>query len=193
MNFADKIIYDLIPENSKVLDLGCGDGSLLSNLKNKNCLIQGIEINEDLVKSCIKNGIPVVQDDIDEGFEAYKDKSFDFVILNYTLQATYEPLFVMEKAIRVGEKVIVSFPNFAHISIRAQLFFTGKMPKNKDLPYEWYNTPNIHLVSILDFTNFCKNNNFQIERKFFYNDKRLLADFCPNLFSPYGLFVIKEQ
>jgi methionine biosynthesis protein MetW len=185
-----QLIYELIPAKSNVLDLGCGDGSLIELLQNKQINGQGIEINTELVKQCINKGISVLQDDIDQGFGSYKDHSFDFVILNKTLQATHNPLFVLKEALRVGNKVIVSFPNFGYIVVRGQLFFGGTMPKSKDLPYEWYNTPNIHLVTIADFQRFCEKNKFKVLQTIFYGEDKKLSPIFPNLFSPYALFLL---
>ena len=192
MRLDHKLILGLINENATVLDLGCGDGTLLKLLEHKNIHGQGIEINSDLVKKCLNKGMPVLQDDIDQGFSGYKSGSFDFVILNKTLQATHKPLLVMQEALRVGTKVLVSFPNFGYLVVRSQLFFGGKMPKSHDLPFEWYNTPNIHLVTIKDFRLFCKNNNFKILQSLFYNENTVLPSLGANLFSPYALFVLSN-
>lgn len=187
-----KIIYDLIPEGSSVLDLGCSDGKLIEVLKKKRVKAQGIEIEGELVKAAIQKGINVVQQDLDEGLVDFRENSFDFVILNKTLQATYKPLLVLKEAVRIGKHVLVSFPNFGYYQVRAQLFFGGTMPKSKDLPYEWYDTPNIHLVTISDFERFCKKNHFKVEKKIFYKEGGLIQfPFMVNLFSPYALFVLK--
>ena len=194
-SFDHELICSLIKENSNILDLGCGDGSLMQKLKKKNCICQGIEIDSEKIKACIQNGMPVVQENIDYGLLGYKNNCFDYVILCRTLQATYKPLSVIKESVRVGSKVIISFPNFAYFIIRAQLFFGGVMPRSKDLPYEWYNTPNIHLVSIKDFERLCRENNFQVHKKlFFYENKiypKILNNFA-NLLSPYALFVISK-
>ncbi len=191
MRLDHKIIYDLIPAESKVLDLGCGDGSLLLQLKEKTVRGQGIEIKSELVEECIKKGITVIQQDIDHGLSGYSDDTFDFVILNKTLQATHKPLLVMQEGLRVGKRVLVSFPNFGYIVVRGQLFFGGKMPKSRDLPYEWYDTPNIHLVTISDFERFCTKNHFKIHKKIFYNEQKVQTALWPNLFSPYALFILE--
>jgi methionine biosynthesis protein MetW len=185
-------IESLLPEGCKVLDLGCGDGSLLAALRQKGITGQGIEINGELVKSCINKGISVLQEDLDRGLADYKDDSFDFVILNKTLQATHKPLMVLQDALRIGKKVLVSFPNFGYWVVRSQLFFGGRMPKSRDLPYEWYDTPNIHLVTISDFEKFCSKHNFKVERTIFYDEHKILPAVWPNVLSPYALFILKR-
>ncbi len=190
-----QIILDLIPNNCSILDLGSGDGTLIDLLRTekKNIKIQGIEINAKSLQQSLLKGINAVQQDLDGGLNDFKDKSFDFVILNKTLQATHKPLLVLKEAIRIGKKVLISFPNFGYWIVRSQLFFFGKMPKSRDLPYEWYDTPNIHLVTISDFRLFCEKYNFQIQNQFFYDDENLLPAFCPNLCSPYALFVLSNK
>ena len=147
----------------------------------------------------MRRKINVIQDDIDRGFAHHQDKSFDFVILNKTLQVTKNPVLVAKEAVRVGKKAIVSFPNFAHYSTRLKLLFSGRAPKTKDLPFEWYNTPNIRVLSIKDFLYFCKENNFLIEQEYFFTEGAILPSFffrqveIANLFSPYALFVLKSK
>jgi len=194
-----QIIYNLIPEGSSILDLGCGEGKLIEKLQKKNVLSQGVEIKNEYVKECIRKKINVIQDDIDRGFAHHQDNSFDFVILNRTLQVTKNPVLVAKEAVRVGRKTIVSFPNFAHYSTRFDLLFSGTAPKTKDLPFDWYDTPNIRVLSIKDFRNFCQNNKFLIKKEYFFTEKRLLPHFLlnkidlDNLFSPYALFVLESQ
>jgi methionine biosynthesis protein MetW len=183
-----QLIFDLLETDSLILDLGCGSGDLLKKLQTKNIKGQGVEIQPDLVKQCLSKGLNVLQANLDHGFRAYQDQSFDYVILNKTLQATHNPLLVLKEALRVGRQALVSFPNFGHYIVRSQLFFGGIMPKSQDLPYEWYDTPNIHLVTIKDFGRFCQQNNFKVKKAIFYNENRVLPAFWPNLFSPYALF-----
>ena len=149
------IITEMIEENKNVLDLGCGNGTLLKMLKDKkNVQGKGIEINQDKVIECMEKGLSVIQGDIDEGLREFTDKKYDYVILNQTLQATEKPDYVIDEMLRVGKKVVVSFPNFAYWRVRFFLFFRGRMPKSKVLPFEWYNTPNIHLLTVNDFFEF---------------------------------------
>ena len=160
------LIADIIENNSRVLDLGCGDGYLLKLLKDKrNIKGNGIEISQKEVIQCLEKGLSVIQGNIDEGLKQFQDKSYDYVILNQTLQSTNNPEFVIEEMLRVGKKCIVSFPNFAYWRVRFNYFFTGNMPKSKVLPFEWYNTPNIHLLTIKDFFEFAQKHNFKIQSK----------------------------
>ena len=159
------IITNMIPENHSVLDVGCGNGVLMKMLKEKNVIVTGIDIAQENIIKCLEKGLSVIQGDIDEGLQGYPDKSYDYVVLNQTLQSTEKPDFVIQEMLRVGKKVIISFPNFAYWRIRFYLMFHGKMPKSNILPFEWYNTPNIHLLTIKDFYNFAKRHNFKIEKK----------------------------
>ena len=139
------IISDMIDDYARVLDLGCGNGYLLKLLKDKKHINgNGIEISQKEVIQCLEKGLSVIQGDIDEGLKQFADKSYDYVILNQTLQSTHNPDYVLEEMLRVGKKCIVSFPNFAYWRIRFKFFFTGAMPKSRVLPFEWINTPNIH-------------------------------------------------
>ena len=157
------IITDMIEENARVLDLGCGNGELLKLLKeNKKVKGNGIEISQKEVIQCLEKGLSVIQGDIDEGLKQFPDKYYDYVILNQTLQSVLNPHYVMEEMLRVGKKCIVSFPNFAYWRVRCNFFFTGNMPKSKVLPFEWYDTPNIHLLTIKDFFEYAKKNNITI-------------------------------
>jgi methionine biosynthesis protein MetW len=159
------VILQLIPAGTKVLDLGCGDGSLLVKLVRQKAVTgRGIEISEEGVRSCIAKGLTVMQGDIDKGLRDYPDNSFDYVVLNQTLQAVKFPDVVLSEILRVGKKGIVGFPNFAYWKMRFYLFTYGRMPKTEFLPFEWYDTPNIHFCSIVDFREYCAKNGVRIEK-----------------------------
>ncbi|MCX8092975.1 MAG: methionine biosynthesis protein MetW [Candidatus Goldbacteria bacterium] len=189
-------IIDIIEENSRVLDLGCGDGELLHLLwERKKVYGLGIDISIDEVLKCIKKGVSVIQEDIDEGLEKIKDDSYDYVILSETLQAVKRPDYVLKQIVRIGKKAIVTFPNFASWNLRFKFFFTGKMPKSAALPFDWYNTPNIHLLTIKDFKEFCKKNSIQIIKEIYFsgNGKKINIFFnTENLFADEGMFIIKR-
>src|SRR5665811_2150653 len=158
-----KVITSWISSGASVLDLGCGDGELLSLLKrNKQVLAQGVELSEQAIINCVAAGLSVFQQDIDTGLTDYAEKSFDYVILNQTLQQVKKPDFAIKEALRVGKKVIIGFPNFCYITERFQIFFRGKVPVSSSLPYEWYETPNLHFLSIADFKEYCKKNHMTV-------------------------------
>ena len=159
------IITDMIESGSDVLDLGCGDGTLLRMLKDKGINARGIDINQDNIVKCLEKGLPVIQGDIDEGLHEYPDKSYDYVVLNQTLQSTEKPDYVISEMLRVGEKIVVSFPNFAYWRVRFYLMFHGKMPKSNILPFDWDDTPNIHLLTIKDFYDFANKHGLKIKEK----------------------------
>lgn len=159
------LIESLIDYNSKILDIGCGEGGLVLQLqKNKRADTRGLEIDGNLVRNAISQGISVVQGNAEGDLYQYSDSSFDYVILSQTLQAMYNPKFVLLELLRIGTKAIVSFPNFGYWKVRLQLLFAGKMPVTDKLPYTWYDTPNIHFFTLKDFEDMCKNSNINIER-----------------------------
>ncbi len=156
LDYSQRII-DCIDPHSKVLDLGCGDGALLHAMaQQKQVTCYGIEIDFENILACVGRGISVFQGDINEGLHEFSNHSYDYVILSHTLQQIHKPLFVISEMLRVGKKAIVSFPNFGYWSIRLQLLLRGKTPKSKSLPYEWYDTPNIRVLTIQDFKAMCK-------------------------------------
>ncbi len=190
-----ELIKERIDNNSKVLDLGCGSGQLLKMLKEcKNIKGIGIEISQDKVIECLEKGLSVIQGDIDAGLKQFADKSYDYVILNQTLQSTYNPDYVLEEMIRVGKKCIVSFPNFAYWRVRFNYFFSGNMPKSKVLPFEWYNTPNIHLLTIKDFFEFAKKHNIKILEGIYTTKanirKGIQYSMFSNFFAEEAIFII---
>ncbi len=158
-------IVPLIENGAKVLDLGCGDGTLLKKLiDEKNVHGKGIEINQENVIEALHKGLSIIQGDIDEGLEDFADNEMDYVILNQTLQSTQNPDFVIKEMLRVGKHAVVSFPNFAYWRIRFYLLFKGKMPKSTMLPFEWYDTPNIHLLTVRDFFDYCEKRDIKISK-----------------------------
>ena len=158
------IIANWISPDSKVLDLGCGDGALLAHLRDqRNVRGYGLEINAFNIETCVENGINVIQSDLNDGLKAYfSDNSFDSVIMSQTLQATEQPDLLIEEMLRVGAEGIVTFPNMAHWKARIQLGLKGVMPVTKNLPNQWFNTPNVHLCTLNDFEVLCKNHGIHI-------------------------------
>ncbi len=187
-----KIIIDWISEDAAVLDLGCGDGELLAMLiAKKHVRAQGIELSENTIRHCVALGLNVFQQDIDTGLSEYGDNSFDYVILNQTLQQVKKPDFALKEALRVGKKVIVGFPNFVQASARLQIFFKGRVPVTRALPYEWYDTPNLHFLGVADFESYCKKREIVIEKSAFIRKNRKTMLF-PNLFAETALFLLSQ-
>jgi methionine biosynthesis protein MetW len=188
------IIVKLVKPQASVLDLGCGDGDLLAKLKKEKNIskAQGIEIDEQAIYKCVARGLSVFHGDIDTGLPEYDVNTFDYVILNQTFQQVKKPDTVIEEALRVGREVIISFPNFAHISARYQLAIRGRAPITRSLPYEWFNSPNIHFLSIADFTSYCKNRSIRIKKAYYIN-KTSQVSFLPNLRALLGIFLITNN
>ncbi len=190
-----EVIESLIEPNSTVLDIGCGDGELLAKLtEDKNIKGEGIELDQDLVLTCVDRGLSIIQYDIEHGLENYADKSYDYVILSQTVQTIKNTENVLTELLRVGKKVIVSFPNFAHWRCRTQLFLTGKAPVTKQLPFDWHNTPNIHCLSLKDFDEFCNRLGVRIEKKIPLIKTRISpVKFAPNLFAEQVIYVTSKE
>jgi methionine biosynthesis protein MetW len=187
-----QVIVDWVKPKSTVLDLGCGTGELIALLINeKQVQAQGIEINEQSIGECVAQGLSVFQQDIDTGLSEYPNGSFDYVILSQTLHQVKKPDFVLKEALRVGKQVIVSFPNFVYFPARFQIFFKGKVPVTSSLPHEWYQTPNLHFLSINDFKEYCKQRNLKIQNTA-YQTKNKQVTFFPNFFAELGIFLISN-
>ncbi|UCC99405.1 MAG: methionine biosynthesis protein MetW, partial [Phycisphaerales bacterium] len=189
-----EVIESLIEPDSTVLDIGCGDGELLASLAaDKNIKGEGIELDQDLVLACVDRGLPIVQHDVERGLENYADKSYDYVILSQTVQTVKNPEKVFTELLRVGKKVIVSFPNFAHWRSRAQLFFRGRAPVTAQLPFDWCNSPNIHCLSLDDFDDFCRKLRVKVEKRIPLIKTRLSpVRFAPNLFAEQVIYVTSK-
>jgi len=190
-----EVIESLIEPNSTVLDIGCGDGELLANLAvDKNVKGEGIELDQDLVLACVDRGLPIVQHDVEQGLENYAGKSYDYVILSQTVQTVKNPEKVFAELLRVGRKVIVSFPNFAHWRSRVQLFFQGRAPVTEQLPFDWCNSPNIHCLSLGDFDHFCRKLGVKVEKKIPLIKTRLSpVRVAPNLFAEQVIYVTSKK
>ena len=193
-----KIIADLIENNTRVLDVGCGDGTLMKYLKDeKNIDTRGLEILKNNVQNCISKGLSVIEGDAEKDLHQFPNLSFDYVVLSQTLQAFYNPEKVIDDLLKVANKAIVTIPNFGYWKVRLHLFFKGTMPVTKHLPNEWYNTPNLHMCTIKDFVNLCKKKNINLfkslalheEKVSIINKKNLNLK---NLFSELGIFLIEK-
>ena len=191
-----KVIADLLPDNTKVLDVGCGDGSLMNLLtKEKNIKVRGLELNQENVQDCIRKGLPVIQGNAETELHQFPDKSFDYVVLSQTLQAFYDPEKVLRNLLRIGKSVIISIPNFGYWKVRFKLLFFGKMPVTKTLPNSWYDTPNLHMCTIKDLFDFCDKKNINIINVVGVNEKKTSIIKKNNLeiknfFSKVGIFLI---
>ncbi len=193
-----KIISDLIEKNTRVLDVGCGDGILMEYLNyNKEIDIRGIEISKDNVQKCLSKGLTVIEGDAEKDLLQFPDSSFDFVILSQTLQAFLNPEIVIKELLRVGKKAIVTIPNFGFWKVRLHLLIKGTMPITKNLPDEWYNTPNLHMCTIKDFYNFCENRKIRLDKSLALHNEKIssinkLNLNTKNLSAELGIFLIES-
>ena len=193
-----QVIAELIEKEKKVLDVGCGDGILMEFLKkNKNTNIRGLEISKSKVQECIAKGLTVIEGNAEKDLTQFPDSSFDFVILSQTLQAFLDPETVIKELLRIGKKAIVTVPNFGFWKVRIHLLIKGTMPITKNLPDEWYNTPNLHMCTIKDFYNFCHDRNIKLDKALaLHNEKtssinEINLNF-KNLSAELGIFLIEK-
>ncbi len=192
------VISELVTPRTRVLDIGCGDGQLLKLLEaTRDVDGRGIELSQKGVNVCVARGLSVVQGNADTDLVDYPDDGFDFVILSQTLQATHRPRHVIEQMLRIGHKAIVSFPNFGHWRVRTLLGFTGRMPVTRNLPYSWYDTPNIHFCTIRDFVTLCREVDATIETHVVLNrEGKRIAFNAPlwfwNLFGQQAVFLLRR-
>ena len=188
-----KIIIGIVNKGSKVLDLGCGDGELLHNLAMvKKVKAEGVELSEENIYSCVEKGLSVYHRDIENGLKDYPDNAFDYVILNQIIQEIKNMEFLLDETFRVGKKIIIGFPNFAYIKARFDLFFKGLAPVTSSLPYQWYNSPNIHFGSLKDFKNYCVDKNIKIIDAHYLGNKNIVK-FLPNIFAVNGIFLVEKN
>ena len=194
-----KVISELIENKSRALDVGCGDGELMKYLfENKSKDIRGLEISKESVQNCLSKGLPVIEGNAENDLMQFPNHSFDYVILSQTLQAFLNPEKVIKELLRVGKKAIVTIPNFGHWKVRLKLLTKGTMPLTENLPYEWHNTPNLHMCTLKDFFIFCEKRNIKIFKSLALNQEKITEINLKNLMyknltSDLGIFLIENK
>ncbi len=188
-----QVIADNIAPGSRVLDIGCGDGALMAALRDeKDCDARGLEIDAGNVAAAVAKGLSVVQGDADTDLGAYPDDSFDYAVLSQTLQTTHQPNRVVRELLRIGQQGFVSFPNFAHWRVRMSLLFGGRMPVTRMLPETWYNTPNIHHVTIDDFRALVREENYRQQGQWFLTGDKQTSRSAANFFAEHAVFLLRK-
>jgi methionine biosynthesis protein MetW len=195
-----RLITDLVAEGSRVLDLGCSDGALIAHLRDERaCTVRGIELDPTNIAASLSRGLSVVQADIDQGLTNYPDSSFDVVVLSQTLQVVRKPALVLREMLRVGQRGIVSFPNFGYWRVRGYLALKGRMPVSRSIPYSWYDTPNIHHTTLRDFRDFVAENGGEVEREIplltenWHRSSIRQVRIAPNLMADTAVAVVRAR